>query len=115
MRKEANKTETLDRVIEAEQLQIAPKTYDCLTAVMDQFENTAYYVPACFDNSYPARKVLDYNLKDKAVADREAIDAAVAEGTAREEAASPYITEEAFEAWYEEFTGALSEAVGTEG
>ncbi len=112
VRKDANTAEALDKVIEQEQIQIAPKTYDCLTTVMDQFENTAYYVPACFENSYQTRKVLDYNLKDKAVADKEAIDEEIADGTAREEAIAPYITEEAFDCWYEAFVSELSEAAG---
>lgn len=110
--KEANQTETLDKVIAEDQLQIAPKTYDCLTSVMDQFADTAYYVPGCFENSYQARKVLDYNLKDKAVADAEAINSEVAAGTSRDEAVAPYITEEAFDSWYEEFVSALTEAAG---
>lgn len=112
VRKDANNTEALDRVIQEEQIQIAPKTYDCLASVLDQFENTSYYVPACFDNSYPTRSVLDYNLKDKAVADREAIEEEIAGGTAREEAIAPYITEESFESWYDAFVSALSEAAG---
>ena len=115
VRKDANTTEALDRVIQEDQIQIAPKTYDCLTTVMDQFENTAYYVPACFENSYQARRVLDYNLKDKAVADKEAIDEEIAGGTAREEAIAPYITEEAFDSWYEVFVSELSEAAGLNG
>ena len=115
VRKDANTTEALDRVIQEDQIQIAPKTYDCLTTVMDQFENTAYYVPACFENSYQARRVLDYNLKDKAVADKEAIDEEISGGTAREEAIAPYITEEAFDSWYEVFVSELSEAAGLNG
>lgn len=113
VRKEANKSETLDRVIKEAEIQIAPKTYDCLTKVMDQFEDTEYYIPPCFEGSYPVRKVLDYNLKDKAIADRALIDAQVKDGTGREEAAAAYITEEAFENWYEEFVSALTEVIGT--
>lgn len=115
VRKEANKTETLDQVIDESQLQIEPKTYDCLSRVMDQFENMVFYVSPCFDNSYPVRKVLDYNLKDKAAADKAAIDDLVSEGVTREEAAAPYITEEAFGAWYEEFVAALRAAAEIEG
>ena len=109
--KDANKTETLDQVIAEEELQIAPKTYDCLSKIMDQFEDIEFYVSPCFDNGYSARRILDYNLKDKAVADKAAIDAMTEEGAAREEAAAPYITEEAFEVWYEAFVNDLSEAV----
>ena len=115
VRKDANTTEALDRVIQEDQIQIAPKTYDCLTTVMDQFENTAYYVPACFENSYQARSVLDYNLKDKADAEKEANDEEITGGTAREEAIAPYITEEAFDSWYEVFVSELSEAAGLNG
>ena len=46
------------------------------------------------------------------MADRETIDAEVSEGTSREEAAAPYITEEAFDTWYDEFVSALTEAAG---
>lgn len=109
--KDANKSETLDAVIAEEGIQIAPKTYDCLTKVMGQLESINYYVPSCFDGSNSARKILDYNLKDKAIADKEAIDEQIAKGASMEEAVAPYITEESFETWYDEFVGALSEAV----
>ena len=59
--------------------------------------------------------MLDYNLKDKAVADKEAIDEEIAGGTVREEAIAPYITEEAFDSWYEVFVSELSEAAGLNG
>ena len=46
-------------------------------------------------------------LQRAAGASYAAIEEAVAAGTAREEAIAPYVTEEAFEAWYQDFCQAL--------
>ena len=36
--KEANSTEKLDQVIAEKQLEVAPKTYDCLVSVLGEME-----------------------------------------------------------------------------
>ena len=51
--------------------------------------------------------MLDYDLSDKAQADREAIEEQVAQGASREEALEPYVSDEAFDAWYEDFCAQL--------
>ena len=48
--------------------------------------------------------------KLRAAADKAAIDEAVAAGTPRAEAVASYVTEAAFESWYESFCQALEEA-----
>ena len=108
--KEANTVEALDKVIKDNSIDINDKAYACLVSTMNSFDNTKFYTPACFDNSYSARQVLEYNLSDKAAADKEAIEQEVADGTSREEAAAPYITDEAFDEWYDSFCQALTEA-----
>lgn len=109
--KEANTVEALDKVIKDNSIDINDKAYACLTSIMEDFDNTKFYTTACFDNSYSARQVLEYNLSDKAQADKEAIEQEVASGTSREEAAAPYITDEAFDKWYDSFCQALNDAV----
>ena len=54
----------------------------------------------------------DADLADQAARDREAVTAAMAQGKSLEEAASAYVTEEAFEEWYDSFCKALYEAAG---
>lgn len=110
--KEANSAEKLDQVIANHQLEVAPKTYDCLTTVFKEMENMTPYTNKSFENGSAARKVLEYNLADQATADRVAVIAAVREGKNLEEAAAPYVTEEAFEKWYEAFCSALNDIVG---
>lgn len=114
VRKEANSIQALDEVIAEKQLEINAKAYDCLKSVMDHYDEISFYTTKCFENGYATRKVLDYNLSDQAKADREAVDEAVAGGMTREEAAAPYLTDEAFEAWYEGFCAALEAAAGGE-
>ena len=109
--KEANTVKALDKVIKDNSIDINDKAYACLTSIMEDFDNTKFYNTACFDNSYSARQVLEYNLADKAQADKEAIEQEVADGTSREEAVAPYITDEAFDEWYDSFCQALNDAV----
>ncbi len=109
--KEANTVEALDKVIKDNSIDINDKAYECLKTTMESFDNTKFYTPSCFDNSYSARQVLEYNLSDKAKADKEAVEQEVASGTSREEAVAPYITDEAFDKWYDSFCQALNDSV----
>ena len=109
--KEANTVEALDKVIKDNSIDINDKAYECLKTTMENFDNTKFYTPSCFDNSYSARQVLEYNLSDKAKADKEAVEQEVASGTSREEAVAPYITDEAFDEWYDSFCQALNDSV----
>lgn len=109
--KEANNAEMLDQVIETNQLEVAPKTYDCLTTIFEKMDNMTLYTNKSFSNGSAARKVLEYHLADKITENRAAVTAALAQGKSLEEACAPYITEEAFEEWYQSFCDALNQAV----
>lgn len=110
VQKEAANIEKLEQVIAAQGLSVAPKTYDCLTTVFDGMENMTLYTNKSFQNGSAARKVLEYNLADKAREDREAVAAAIARGMSLEEASASYVTGEAFEDWYNSFCDALHTA-----
>ncbi len=112
VRKDANSVEVLDLVIQDQNIEISSKAYDCLASVLGSAEEITYYTPKCFATGYDTRKVLDYNLSDKATADKAAIDEAVAQGTSRADAVAPYVTDEAFDAWYEGLVQALNEKAG---
>lgn len=112
VRKEANSTQKLDQVIAERQLSVAPKTYDCLTAVFARMEELTLYTNKGFANGSAARKVLEYHLADRAAQDRARVTAAMEQGMSLEEASAPYVTEEAFEEWYTSFCDALKSAAG---
>ncbi len=110
--KEAGNVEKLDQVIADRQLEVAPKTYDCLTTAFDEQENVSLYTNKCFENGSAARKVLEYHLADKASLDRQAVEEAQGQGKSTEEASAAFVTEEAFEEWYDSFCEALNTAAG---
>lgn len=111
VRKEAGSVEQLDRAIEEQGLSVAPKTYDCLSAIFGEMEDMTLYTNKSFENGSAARKVLEYHLADRAAEDRAAVAAAVAGGESVEQAAADYVTDAAFKAWYQDFCGALDAAV----
>lgn len=113
--KEANSVEKLDQTIAQKQLEVSPKTYDCLVSVFGEMEQTSLYTNKSFSNGSAARKVLEYHLSDQAAQDREIVAKAVKEGLDLEEASGPFVSEEAFENWYASFCGALNSAVGEQG
>lgn len=110
VRKEANNVETLDKVIKEDNIDINPKAYDSLVSVLGNFDNIHFYATTNFENGYSARNVLEYNLSDKAAADKAAIGELVEEGMERSEAVALYATDDEFDEWYEAFVNALNEA-----
>ena len=111
VQKAANSAEKLDQIISERALDVAPKTYDCLTTIFREMEGLTLYTNKSFKNGSAARKVLEYHLADKAAEDRAAVEAAVEQGQSPEEASAPYVTEEAFKEWYSSFCDALKSAV----
>lgn len=112
IRKEANSADKLDQVIAEKQLTVAPKTYDCLTTIFRELDGLNLYTNKSFANGSAARKVLEYHLADQAAADRAAVEDALKSGKSLDEASAAFVTEQAFEAWYESFCGALKKAAG---
>ncbi len=110
--KEANSAEKLDQVIQEQGLSVAPKTHDCLTTIFREMDSLTLYTNKSFKNGSSARKVLEYNLADKAAADRIVVEEALAQGKSMEEATAPFVTEEAFQEWYDSFCKALNDAAG---
>lgn len=110
--KEANSRDMLDQTIAAQGLEVVPKTYDCLAVVFEEMGDFTLYTNKSFENGSAARKVLEYNLADQAAADRENVVRAMEQGKSLEEAASVYVSEEAFEKWYRSFCSALEQAIG---
>lgn len=108
--KEANTTDALENVIKENDLQINDIAHSCLDSILSSYDEMTFYTSKSFRNGYETRKVLDYNLSDKAAADKASIDEEVANGKSRTEAVKPYITDEAFEQWYEDCCKALNEA-----
>jgi multiple sugar transport system substrate-binding protein len=108
--KDGNNTELLDQTIKDKEIEVSEKSYDCLNEIFSEMDYMKMYTNKSFRNGSAARKVLEYNLYDKALADRVKIEEQLAEGVSLEEACAPYLSDEDFEEWYEDFCTALTEA-----
>lgn len=111
VQKDACTKEALDAFIEDSGMDISQKTYDGLLTGFDTINNGHLYTNKAFNNGTGARKVLEYNLSDKAAADRAMVEEALARGGTLEEAVAPFISNEAFEQWYASFNTALENAI----
>ncbi len=111
VKKEANKKETLDSVIQEKNLEISTKEYDTLLTAYEMVGSSKLYTNKAFDGGANARKVLEYNLSDKAAADREQVVTLLGEGKTLDEAAGGFISEEAFDGWFQEVKQKLESSV----
>ncbi|MDO4501470.1 MAG: extracellular solute-binding protein [Erysipelotrichaceae bacterium] len=109
--KESNTIDALDKVIAEKNLTINPKAYDSLSNVMNGFENKKFYTSSCFENGYSSRSVLEYNMADKAKADRAEILNRAANGDTYADVVAEYTGDESFKNWYDAFQTALNAAV----
>ncbi len=107
VRTDANTVAALDNAVEQDGLTISSKTYDALKEVMENFSSTQFYTPSCFERGYQTRNMLNTAMSDKAQADCEAVDAEVAKGASRDKALADYLTDENFDAWYDDLVAQL--------
>lgn len=111
VKKAANDKAELDKIIEERGLEVPEKTYDTLVAAFDTVKSSTMYTNKAFQGGTAARKVLEYNLSDKAVADRAVVEEKLAAGADPDEAVSEFISDEAFEEWFAGLQSKLQEAV----
>lgn len=111
VKKGANKQELLDKAISEKNLTIAGKEYNTLLLAYRMVDDNELYTNKAFDGGTAARKILEYNLSDKARADREQVKTLVAEGIEPDAAASDFISDKAFDEWFESIKKALEESV----
>ena len=111
VKKAALSADMLDKTIADNDLEIPGKTYETLVSCFDTAGTTTLYTNKAFDHGVDARNILEYNLADKAVSDRETVLGRMALGSSLEEACADLTGDQAFEEWYASFVTALQEAV----
>lgn len=101
----------LDKVIAEKGLEVAPKTFDTLVAAFDTVKSSKMYTNKAFQGGTAARKVLEYDLSDKAAADRAVVEESLNAGKSLEEATAEFISDAAFDEWFTSLESKLQEAV----
>ena len=111
VKKTALSVDMLDKTIADNSLTVPGKTYETLVSCFDTAKTTTLYTNKAFDHGADARNILEYNLADKAAADRETVLERMALGSSLEEACADLTDDRAFDEWYDSFVAALNEAV----
>ena len=83
-----------------------------LAVAVDTVNSSRLYTPHAFAGGSSARKVLEYGLSDLAAADRETVVRRIAEGRSAAEAEAEFLTDEYFEAWYQDICAKLAQYEG---
>lgn len=83
-----------------------------LAVAVDTVNGNRLYTPHAFAGGSGARKVLEYGLSDLAAADRETVVQRIAEGQSAAEAEAEFLTDEYFEAWYQDICAKLAQYEG---
>lgn len=83
-----------------------------LAVAVDTVNGNHLYTPHAFAGGSSARKVLEYGLSDLAAADRETVVQRIAEGQSAAEAEAEFLTDEYFEAWYQDICAKLAQYEG---
>ena len=93
-------------------LELSPKMERILSNAVQSVKNNTLYTPSAFAGGNKARKVLEYGLSDLAAADRETVVQRIAEGQSAAEAEAEFLTDEYFEAWYQDICAKLAQYEG---
>lgn len=111
VKKEANSKELLDEVIEEENLVMKQKKYDTIITAIDMVNQNTMYAGKAFDGGVQARKILEYNLADKAAEERKQVQDLLAQGISLEDAVRDFISDEAFDDWFVSIKKELEECI----
>ena len=93
--------------IRASGLALSDEMDEVLSAAVDTVNKNHLYTPRAFSGGTNARAILEYSMSDKASADRAAVKEAMAQGQSFEEASAQFLSDECFEAWYQDTLASL--------
>ena len=83
-----------------------------LAGAVDTVNGNRLYTPRAFAGGSSARKVLEYGLSDLAAADRETVEQRIAQGQSAADAEAAFLTDDHFEAWYQDICSQLKQYEG---
>lgn len=73
-----------------------------LTVAVDSVNSNQMYTTKAFDRGNDARQILSYGLSDLAAADRQTVEERLSGGQSLEDAAAEFLSDDYFEAWYQD-------------
>lgn len=98
--------------MEATGLEISDSIRDVLSLSIDAVNKNRLYTTHAFPSAMSARNTLQYAMEDIAAADRATVEERIAAGQSEEEAEAEFLTDDYFDAWYDQTLAALSAYAG---
>lgn len=97
-----------------EAIRLVDKNFDSrmdqiLTEALNTINENELYTPHAFKNGWAFRSVLEHSLSNLAAEDAAAVRSAIEQGSSRDDALAPYISDEHFEEWYKKTKEELEE------
>lgn len=114
VKKEANSHEVIEKAVEQSDNTKDGIVKDTLLTTADMLGTYQLYTTKAFDQGGSVRKALEASMSAKAQEDRETVMSRILEGMTDEEAQKEFLTDDCFEAWYQELYSQLEELVGKE-
>lgn len=111
VKKDAVDYQLMEEQIAAGQLSLDAITDETLRISFEEIQTSELYTNKAFNGGTAARAVLEHNLQDKAVTDREAVLKLLESGSTLQEAVARFNTEENLQKWLNELTQKLNEAL----
>lgn len=109
VRKSANDMEQITGYLKENGQELSTKLESMLDTAIPQVNEYELYTTKPFDHAIDARKVIDTSMTDVAKANREQVQALLAEGVSLEEAVAQFNTDEIFEQWREDTENRLEQ------
>lgn len=114
VKKEAVDYETLKLQIDKSNITLDNIMGETLKISLSEIKTSELYTNKAFKGGKTARSILEGDLQEKAVADREAVLQIIASGNTHEQAVAQFNTEDNFNAWLNKMTLKLNEAAKEE-
>lgn len=111
VKKSANNMESLEKIVKANDIEWNDIVRDTMEIGFEEGNTYDLFTMTPFEGSDNCRYIVEDSLKEKTAADAEAVKEQMAAGKSLEEAVSDLVTEENFEAWYDDLSSKLKEAV----
>lgn len=102
VKKEANTREALERVLKEGEMEVSEIMKESFQVGIQVVQDYDLYTTKAFAEGYQARTLLESSLFRCADEDRKTVEALIAGGMEPEAAQAGYLTDENFEAWYED-------------
>ena len=106
--KEAN---NMDKIL-ASGTELDGNMEEILAGAVNEVNANRLYTPHAFAGGSGARKVLEYGLSDLAAADRDTVTQRIAGGQSAADAEAEFLTDDYFEAWYQDICAQLAQYEG---